>query len=178
MRSLLLPLLILGSVITFARAENHGMPSVVTMMQRTTETVTVAASQGALEASSAPLVGTSTTSGVPVSTASPRPSTASVGSESLIPNGVKAGVAGYRSITDKSSWTQFTPHIGWYSDYWPDTPDSGSVTGVGMVSLCCMWIHSHLAEFHCYSYGVMGIKAATMPVVLPLSRALPKRQSI
>ena len=62
-------------------------------------------------------------------------STASIGSKSLIPNGKKAGVAGYRSITDKSSWGQFTAHIGWYSDYWPNTPDSGSVTGVGMVGL-------------------------------------------
>ena len=54
-------------------------------------------------------------------------------STSLTPNGIKAGVAGYQSITDKSAWSQFTPHIGWYSDYWPNTPDSGSVSGIGMV---------------------------------------------
>ena len=52
----------------------------------------------------------------------------------LTPNGIKAGVAGYRSITEKSSWSQFTSQIGWYSDYWPDTPDSGTVSGIGMVS--------------------------------------------
>jgi len=52
----------------------------------------------------------------------------------LTPNGIKAGVAGYRSIAEKSSWNQFTSQIGWYSDYWPDTPDSGTVSGIGMVS--------------------------------------------
>ena len=72
---------------------------------------------------------------VAASTAAATTSSSSTGSKSLIPNGKKAGVAGYRSITEQSSWTEFTSHIGWYSDYWPDTPDSGSVTGVGMVSL-------------------------------------------
>ena len=56
------------------------------------------------------------------------------GSSSLTPNGIKAGVAGYVSITEKSAWNLFTSHIGWYSDYWPNTTDSGSVTGVPMVS--------------------------------------------
>ncbi len=80
------------------------------------------------------------TSAVPVSssaaasTALRSLSSAPVSSNTLTPNGIKAGVAGYRSITGKSSWSQFTPHIGWYSDYWPNTPDSGSVTGVPMVS--------------------------------------------
>ena len=43
-------------------------------------------------------------------------------------------MAGYVSITEKSSWSQFTPHIGWYSDYWPNTTDFGSVKGIPMVS--------------------------------------------
>lgn len=71
---------------------------------------------------------------VAAGTASSSPSAAPVSSKSLTPNGIKAGVAGYRSITGKSSWSKFSPHIGWYSDYWPNTPDSGSVTGVPMVS--------------------------------------------
>lgn len=71
---------------------------------------------------------------VAATTASSSLSSAHVSSNSLTPNGIKAGVAGYRSITGKSSWSQFTPHIGWYSDYWPNTPASGSVTGVPMVS--------------------------------------------
>ena len=139
MRSLSLSCLVLGIVISFSKAENNEAPTTVTMIQDTTVTVTVAASQGALQASSPPAstMITSITSSFPASTASTHSSTASVGSKSLTPHGVKAGVAGYRSITDKSSWDQFTSHIGWYSDYWPDTPDSGSVTGVGMVSLFC-----------------------------------------
>ena len=52
----------------------------------------------------------------------------------LTPNRVRAGVGGYVSITEKSSWSQFTPHIGWYSDYWPNTTDSGSVKRIPTVS--------------------------------------------
>lgn len=79
---------------------------------------------------------------VAASTSSADSPSSSLNGNSLTPNGIKAGVAGYRSITEKSSWNKFAPHIGWYSDYWPDTPDSGSVTGIGMVSL-----NSQLTKF-------------------------------
>ena len=88
----------------------------------------VAASSGSISA----VVSTSPTaaaSNLPIT-----PSSISTNSNTLTPNGKKAGVAGYQSITEKASWSQFTSHIGWYSDYWPNTPDSGSVTGIGMVS--------------------------------------------
>lgn len=62
------------------------------------------------------------------------PTMAPTNNNNLTANGIKAGVAGYRSITEKAAWSQLESHIGWYSDYWPDTPDSGSVTGIGMVS--------------------------------------------
>lgn len=83
---------------------------------------------------SIPIASATSSSLVSSSIATSTPSSALVSSNNLTPNGIKAGVAGYRSITAKSSWSQFSPHIGWYSDYWPNTPDSGSVTGVPMVS--------------------------------------------
>ena len=73
------------------------------------------------------------------------PASTSTSSNSLTPNGVKAGVAGYQSITKKSSWNQFAPHIGWYSDYWPNTPDSGAVRGIGMVSLRPKYTGRHIS---------------------------------
>lgn len=59
----------------------------------------------------------------------------STSSSSLTPNGIKAGIAGFRTITDKPDWDKFTPFIGWYSDYFPDTPGSGKVSGIPMVIL-------------------------------------------
>ena len=71
---------------------------------------------------------------ITASSASTSPSGDLTKSNGLTPNGIKAGVAGYVSITENSSWSQFRPHIGWYSDYWPNTIDSGSVKGIPMVS--------------------------------------------
>ena len=68
-------------------------------------------------------------------------SSTSRSSSSLSPNGIKAGVAGYRSITGMADWDKITPYIGWYSDYFPDTPDSGKVAGIPMVSAVAYMFH-------------------------------------
>lgn len=99
------------------------------------------------------------------STSSTKPSSAQTGGNGLIPNGVKAGVAGYRSITDKSSWSQFTPHIGWYSDYWPDTPDSVTVTGVRMVSDRQLLSDFRIADPYLFSSGVTATRVVMTPTV-------------
>ncbi len=117
-----------------------------------------------------------TSSSVAASTASSSPSTAPVGSKNLIPNGIKAGVAGYRSITGKSSWSKFSPHIGWYSDYWPNTPDSGSVTGVPMVSTSpTIYAYGRSCDTFAnfspsHSSGATATKAAMTPLASRLSK--------
>ncbi|KAK4690920.1 hypothetical protein P7C71_g5975, partial [Lecanoromycetidae sp. Uapishka_2] len=65
----------------------------------------------------------------------------STSSSSLTPNGIKAGIGGYRSITDQADWSMFADCIGWYTDYWPDTPDSGKVSGIPM-----LWGNGHLGD--------------------------------
>jgi hypothetical protein len=45
----------------------------------------------------------------------------------------KAGLSGYPSIQNTKAFQSLAPYIGWYSDYNPDTPDSGSVQGVPML---------------------------------------------
>lgn len=60
------------------------------------------------------------------------PSTAGTKSN-ITPGGKKAGISGYVNIAMKADWSQFTPHISWYSDYTPNPPDSGDVKGIGMV---------------------------------------------
>ena len=51
-------------------------------------------------------------------------------------NGIKAGLSGYPKINlySKPGMDAFAPHIGWYSDYTPSTPDYGKVQGIPMVS--------------------------------------------
>lgn len=65
----------------------------------------------------------------------------STSSSSLTPNNIKAGISGYRSITEVADWDLFTPYIGWYSDYFPDTPASGQVAGIPM-----LWGNGHLGD--------------------------------
>ena len=60
------------------------------------------------------------------------PSTAGAKSN-ITPGGKKAGISGYGNIAMMADWSQFTPHISWYSDYTPNPPDSGDVKGIGMV---------------------------------------------
>jgi len=53
---------------------------------------------------------------------------------SLTPNGVKAGLSGYVGVQNKAGFSLLADHISWYSDYSPSTPDSGTVQGIPMVS--------------------------------------------
>ena len=53
----------------------------------------------------------------------------------FIKNGIKAGLSGFVGIatSDKEGFDEFSPYIGWYSDYTAVTPDVGSVVGIPMV---------------------------------------------
>ncbi|KAF2768382.1 hypothetical protein EJ03DRAFT_244179, partial [Teratosphaeria nubilosa] len=51
----------------------------------------------------------------------------------LTPNGKKAGLSGFVGCQEESAFTQLAPHIGWYSDYTPNTPDAHGVKGIGML---------------------------------------------
>jgi len=91
-------------------------------------------------------VGSSAVAGPPSAVASAASSAAPVAAASgttasLSPGGKKAGISGFKNIADQADWSKFTPHISWYSDYWPNTPDSGSVKGIGMVSPEILALH-------------------------------------
>ena len=77
------------------------------------------------------------TSATPSSTQSSAASSSSASStgakSNITPGGKKAGISGYGNIAMMADWSQFTPHISWYSDYTPNPPDSGDVKGIGMV---------------------------------------------
>lgn len=51
----------------------------------------------------------------------------------LTPNGKKAGLSGFVNIDYYPAFKQLAPYISWYSDYYPNTPDSAGVKGVGML---------------------------------------------
>ena len=51
----------------------------------------------------------------------------------LSPHGKKAGLSGYVGIQGKAAFHQLAPHISWYSDYTPNTPNFHGVKGVGML---------------------------------------------
>ena len=50
-----------------------------------------------------------------------------------LPIAKKAGLSGYEGIQNTNAWNSFAPHIAWYSDYTPNTPNVSSVLGVGML---------------------------------------------
>ena len=82
---------------------------------------------------------------VPIQTYSKRNTaigTSSTAASGLIPNGIKAGIAGFPGITARKDWDLFTPYIGWYTDYWPNTTDSEGVKGIPMVRLSLISPHS------------------------------------
>ncbi|KAK0878229.1 hypothetical protein LTR87_007908 [Friedmanniomyces endolithicus] len=61
------------------------------------------------------------------------PSGSGVSASNLTPNGKKAGLSGYIGIQNTQSFSDMAPHISWYSDYTPNTPDEQGVTGIGML---------------------------------------------
>ncbi|KAF2719832.1 glycoside hydrolase family 128 protein [Polychaeton citri CBS 116435] len=71
----------------------------------------------------------------PASSTSSSPSSYSTGitKSNLTPNGRKAGLSGYIGIQEKNAFSDLAPHISWYSDYTPNTPDSNGVKGIGML---------------------------------------------
>ena len=94
--------------------------------------ISIPSSSGSTTAAAAEA--TSDTTSPTQSSAAPSSSTPSTGAKSNItPGGKKAGISGYGNIAMMADWSQFTPHISWYSDYTPNPPDSGDVKGIGMV---------------------------------------------
>lgn len=94
--------------------------------------ISIASSSGSTTAAAAEATYDTTSS--TQSSAAPSSSAPSTGAKSNItPGGKKAGISGYGNIAMMADWSQFTPHISWYSDYTPNPPDSGDVKGIGMV---------------------------------------------
>jgi len=93
--------------------------------------VSSAASVAAYSSSSAAAPSSYASSSAASSAAAP--SGSGVSASNLTPNGKKAGLSGYIGIQDTQSFSEMAPHISWYSDYTPNTPDEQGVTGIGML---------------------------------------------
>lgn len=48
------------------------------------------------------------------------PSSVRITTESLLPNGKKAGLSGYVGVQKLNAFNELAPHISWYSDYTPN----------------------------------------------------------
>ncbi|KAK5109873.1 hypothetical protein LTR62_006480 [Meristemomyces frigidus] len=78
-------------------------------------------------------IASSSYSSIASSVSSSAPSASGISASNLTPNGKKRGLSGYVGIQSTDAFKQYAPHISWYSDYTPNTPDAEGVMGIGML---------------------------------------------
>ncbi|KAK1036393.1 hypothetical protein LTR33_016356 [Friedmanniomyces endolithicus] len=116
------------SVAPVASSSSAAAPS-STLVTSVSSAVSVAAYSSSSAAAPSSYVASSSST----ASSATAPSGSGVSASNLTPSGKKAGLSGYIGIQNTQSFSDMAPHISWYSDYTPNTPDEQGVTGIGML---------------------------------------------